>query len=422
MAHINTAGVHIPLWMTSPMTPIGWGQSPWYKTREGTFFGQIMLTNPSNNLDGYYCNGPGTDSNVVPGRLGSNQGAVPYANAWPTTAGMDGLCDTNHSTGKCTLQANGDGNDSCTLNGKTWNNPITVWRGQTFQAEDAAKFGSAGTNACTPASNCGGGKRVSWIRAGVDGITLSGVNVAAAGTNNIVVYYTNGDLVGSADRQLAVKVNSGAVQIRSFPPTGFNWDTVASMTISLSGFNAGTNNTVDMRSVNDMVHQAPDLDWFEVINTSTASAAAVTATDTSCSPGHTISLKSYNNGEYASARTDMSVNAQASSVGSYEQFDIVDAGGGYVAFKSHTAALNGNYLSADIGVSTTATPIRARSTAIGDWERFLLEVQTDGTFAIKAKANGKYVATAGGGANAPLQAISNSVAQTSTSWEKFTCQ
>ena len=42
MAHINTTGVHIPLWMTSPMTPIGWGRSPCYPTQEGTFFGQLM--------------------------------------------------------------------------------------------------------------------------------------------------------------------------------------------------------------------------------------------------------------------------------------------------------------------------------------------------------------------------------------------
>jgi len=173
-----------------------------------------------------------------------------------------------------------------------------------------------------------------------------------------------------------------------------------------------------MRSLNDNVHQAPDLDWFEVINTSTASAAAVTAADTSCSVGHTISLKSFNNGEYASARTNYDVNAQASGVGTYEQFDIVDAGGGFVAFKAHTNSL---YLCADLGVSTTATPVRARSSSIGAWEKFSLEVQTDGTFAIKANANGKYVATAGGCANAPLEAISTTVAQTSTSWEKFTC-
>jgi hypothetical protein len=159
MAHINSSGVHIPLWMDSPMSTIGWGQSPWFPTREGTFFGQIMVTNAVNNLDAYYCNGPGSDKNVVPGRLGANQGSVPYADAWPTSAGFDGQCDnslTAHSTGGCVDNSAGDGSSSCKLNGMMWNNPITVWRGQTIQAEDAQ--GGAwmnSTGACIPpASGC----------------------------------------------------------------------------------------------------------------------------------------------------------------------------------------------------------------------------------------------------------------------------
>jgi hypothetical protein len=293
-----------------------------------------------------------------------------------------------------------------------------VWRGQTFQAEAATLVAPVGSQDCTPTTKCGGGKRVSWIRAGT-GLTLTGVNVAAGGTNNMVVYYTNGDPLGYGfpTRTLLVSVNGGAVQSRDFPPTGAGWSDVASITISLSGFVTGSNNTV--RFSGSATAQAPDLDWFEVVNTTAASSAAVIAAETSCSVGHTISLKSYNNSEYASARGDtstMAVIAQAGTVSTWEQFDIVDAGAPFVAFKSH---MNSKYLTVNTGASNA---VQASAASIGANEKFTLEIQTDGTFGIKANANGKYMQTAGGGANAPLQAAGNTVSQTSTSWEKFACQ
>jgi F5/8 type C domain len=263
MAHINTAGVHIPLWMTSPDSAIGWGQSPSYPNREGTFFGQLMLLNAKNNLDAYYCNGPGEDTSVVPGRLGSLQGSVPYSNAYPTTGGD---CNSH-----CNMQSSGDGAVTCPGNGVTWTHPITVWRGQTFQAEDAQMIGSSGVQYCAPTTNCGGGKRVSFIDTSGDGIKLSNVNVAVAGTNSFTVYYTDGDLcygncATANTRSLAVSVNGGAAQTVNFQPTGFDWNTVSSTTMTLTGFNQGANNTIQMMGANG--HQAPDLDWIEVLNNS----------------------------------------------------------------------------------------------------------------------------------------------------------
>jgi F5/8 type C domain len=256
MAHINTAGVHIPLWLTSPDSAIGWGQSPSYPNREGTFFGQLMLLNAANNLDAYYCNGPGEDSSVVPGRLGSLQGSVPYANAYPTTGGD---CNSH-----CSMQSSGDGAVSCPGNGVTWKHPVTVWRGQTFQAEDAQMIGQSATQYCTPTTNCGGGKRVSWINNPTSGIKLTGVNVSAAGTNSLVVYYTDGD--SYYGRSLSVSVNGGTPQIVNFAYAGGTWDQVTSMTMTLSGFNAGNNNTVQLMGANG--NGAPDIDWIEVVNNS----------------------------------------------------------------------------------------------------------------------------------------------------------
>jgi hypothetical protein len=103
-----------------------------------------------------------------------------------------------------------------------------------------------------------------------------------------------------------------------------------------------------------------------------------------------------------------------SAIGSWEQYDIVDAGGGFVALKSHT---NGNYVSADLGVNSSA-PLRARSTAIGGWEKFQFIKQANGFYAIKANANGMYVSTRIDTSNNPLQASAGAP----NSWEMFTCQ
>src|SRR6185503_5847151 len=44
MAHINTSGVHVPLWLDSESQQIGWGTSSSYPMQEGTFFGNVIMT------------------------------------------------------------------------------------------------------------------------------------------------------------------------------------------------------------------------------------------------------------------------------------------------------------------------------------------------------------------------------------------
>ena len=44
LAHVNTAGVHIPLWLVSPNSAVGWGLDPGYPNEEATFFGNIFTT------------------------------------------------------------------------------------------------------------------------------------------------------------------------------------------------------------------------------------------------------------------------------------------------------------------------------------------------------------------------------------------
>src|SRR6266404_9513223 len=267
MAHVNTTGVHIPLWLDSPMSSVGWGQSPFYPMQEGTFFGQIMVTNTSNNLDAYFCNGPNVASNEVPGRLGSNQGSIPYANAYPTTGG---LCFPANDTSHCVAQSTGDGAVSCMGNGTSWTHPITVWRGQTFQAESATSSGGTVVHTC---AQCGGGVRVGYptnATSSSSTITFSGVVASATGTNNVVIYYVNADNPSTyAYRSFNIRVNNGPVQYRTFAPVGGAWGgnddllPVGSAKVALNGFIAGTSNTITFSG--DGTRLAPDLDWIEIM-------------------------------------------------------------------------------------------------------------------------------------------------------------
>jgi hypothetical protein len=310
MAHINSSGTHIPLWMVTPDDgSTGWGTSPAFPTREGTFFGQIMVTNTQNNLDAYFCNGPGSDQNMVPGRLGINtqDSSVPYANAWPTSAGMDGLCESaapqhvnnvpsnNYDHGRCTAHYTSgvlDGDSSCVLNGTTWSHPLTVWRGATYQAENAeggawvnngngCTPGTSGcswvknafsfiVNGCTPGSSgCavindaanGMGARVGYIGPS-KGVKFSSVASASTGSMNLAVYYTNGDAYDT-ERYLAFSVNGGTPQVKAFGGL-LDWHHPHGGAVQLSGFKSGSSNTVSVTS--DGTHSAPDLDWIEVVD------------------------------------------------------------------------------------------------------------------------------------------------------------
>jgi F5/8 type C domain len=106
-----------------------------------------------------------------------------------------------------------------------------------YEAESGALFGQA---AKVPCATCSNGQRVAI--APDSGFTLSGVVAPDAGTNMLVIYYTNGDSKG---RSIYIGVNGGDSQLllAVFPPTG-NWTSVSSITVPLSGFKAGSNNTI----------------------------------------------------------------------------------------------------------------------------------------------------------------------------------
>ena len=107
----------------------------------------------------------------------------------------------------------------------------------------------------------------------------------------------------------------------------------------------------------------------------------------------------------ANANTLRAIAASGTS-----QFDIVDAGGGYIALKS---VQTGYYVSCD---SNSGHNLRAAfATAIGNWEKFLWQDLGNNTFALISKVDGFYV-TCNPGSSDNLGAYS---ANRARSWETF---
>jgi hypothetical protein len=122
LAHINTAGVHIPLWVVAQDRSVGWILSPQYPNQEGSFFGNIFTTgahgtDPS-KVPAYYCNGIDYNDDVVPGRIGANQVGAPYVDPFKG----HGYC--KDSCTPADMPYNKSGFKAC--NG--WNHVLTVWR------------------------------------------------------------------------------------------------------------------------------------------------------------------------------------------------------------------------------------------------------------------------------------------------------
>jgi subtilisin family serine protease len=93
--------------------------------------------------------------------------------------------------------------------------------------------------------------------------------------------------------------------------------------------------------------------------------------------------------------------------GPWEQFDEVDAGGGYIALRSHA---NGLFVTTSGGQS----PLIANRSGIGEWERFKIVVNADRTISLQAKVNGLYV-TNNASTTIPLSANRSAIG----AWEEF---
>ena len=130
MAHINTAGLHLSLWLDAANPGIGWGQNATYSQQEGSFFGNIFVSPPR----AYYCEGAGFTggiSGVAAGRINAAGSDPLYVNPFGSgvpcsnTAGMVGYTSSGAAIPDGFVQLNYQRN---------WSNIVTVWRTPTYQA------------------------------------------------------------------------------------------------------------------------------------------------------------------------------------------------------------------------------------------------------------------------------------------------
>ena len=119
--------------------------------------------------------------------------------------------------------------------------------------------------------------------------------------------------------------------------------------------------------------------------------------------GQTITLKGFNNLYVSGEDGTTAMTCTRTTPGTWEQFLVVDAGGGKIALQSM-----GKYVSSENGTM----PITCNRTSVGAWETFTWGVNADGTITLQG-SNGKFVSSEDG-----TQAMTCNRA-TASGWESF---
>ena len=133
--------------------------------------------------------------------------------------------------------------------------------------------------------------------------------------------------------------------------------------------------------------------------------------------GQTIWIRATATGLFVSADQNRGtwapLVADRSSVDAWEQFQVVDAGGGFIAFR---AIGTGLFVSADQARAAFA-PLVADRASIGTWEQFTWTDIAGGSFTLRGRATNRFVsADLNRGTFAPL--VSDRTA--AGAWEQFT--
>jgi len=144
----------------------------------------------------------------------------------------------------------------------------------------------------------------------------------------------------------------------------------------------------------------------------------LTTTSRAAAPvGQTIWIRASATGLFVSADQNRGtwapLVADRSSVDAWEQFQVVDAGGGFIAFR---AIGTGLFVSADQNRGTFA-PLVADRGSIGTWEQFTWTDIAGGAFTLRGRALNRFVsADLARGSFAPLVCDR----QSAGGWEQFT--
>lgn len=130
----------------------------------------------------------------------------------------------------------------------------------------------------------------------------------------------------------------------------------------------------------------------------------ITGTPNTAPIGATIAIRGNNNLFASGENGTQAMRCTRTTAQAWEQFTVVDAGGGKVALRSMN-----KYVSSENGASA----ITCSRATIGDWEKFDWVSNTDGTFSLRGN-NGLYISSENG-----AQAMT-CTRPTIGGWEKFT--
>ncbi|MDB4923919.1 family 16 glycosylhydrolase [Mucilaginibacter sp.] len=136
------------------------------------------------------------------------------------------------------------------------------------------------------------------------------------------------------------------------------------------------------------------VDYVRVYKASTTSAPPI---------GQTITLKGFNNQYVSGENGTQAMNCNRPTASAWEQFLVVDAGGGKVALKSM-----GKYVSSENGTQA----ITCNRASFGAWETFTWGTNADGTITLQG-SNGKFVSSENG--TQPMTCTR----ATASGWEAF---
>jgi len=128
------------------------------------------------------------------------------------------------------------------------------------------------------------------------------------------------------------------------------------------------------------------------------------------SPTGVIALRAHANNQYVCAENAgaLPLIANRTAIGSWETFDVLDAGGGNIALRAHA---NNRLVTAE---NAGAASLVANRSAIGLWETFQLIHNPNGSVSLRALVNNRYVCAENAGAAA---LIANRTAI--GTWEEF---
>jgi hypothetical protein len=103
--------------------------------------------------------------------------------------------------------------------------------------------------------------------------------------------------------------------------------------------------------------------------------------------GAVVGIQAMANGRFVVAENagNSPLIANRTTVGPWEEFQVLDVGNGYIALRS---LINGLYVCAE---NFGGSPLIANRTTVGTWEQFQAVDTGSGNFALIARANGKYV-------------------------------